>query len=210
MGIPFDCRPPGRPASLAILFYLDGSRVSAMPDLDAESLVDQVTMLGLVSREQLREAIGRRRGRLARCGTADAAPQGAAHELAGRAAQEGGPGGFFYGDCQGALPPRRGDLRAGLPGRAYRAGSRSRSRCSASGSPRSRDAVDRFHKEAEAGIRLRHDNIVRIIDVGRAGQAALHDHGVRRGDEPPRLPEAPRPDRAQQARAADARAWPRA
>src|SRR5207253_262046 len=28
-----------------------------MPELDAESLVDQVTMLGLVSREQLREAM---------------------------------------------------------------------------------------------------------------------------------------------------------
>ena len=29
------------------------------------------------------------------------------------------------------------------------------------------DAVDRFHKEAEAGMRLRHPNIVQVIDVGR-------------------------------------------
>ena len=30
-----------------------------------------------------------------------------------------------------------------------------------------REAVERFHKEAEAGIRLRHPNIVQIIDVGQ-------------------------------------------
>ena len=39
-----------------------------MPEIDAELLVDQVTMLGLVSREQLREAMAGRRGRIARYG----------------------------------------------------------------------------------------------------------------------------------------------
>ena len=29
------------------------------------------------------------------------------------------------------------------------------------------DAVDRFHKEAEAGMRLHHPNIVQVIDQGR-------------------------------------------
>ena len=31
-----------------------------MPDVDAEMMVDQVVMLGLISREQLREGEGRR------------------------------------------------------------------------------------------------------------------------------------------------------
>src|SRR5262249_17305823 len=49
---------------------------------------------------------------------ADAPSQGAAHELADRPAQEGRPFGLLLRRGQGALPPGRGDLRAGLPGRA--------------------------------------------------------------------------------------------
>ena len=82
--------------------------------------------------------------------------------------KKGDPTGFFFGERQGALPPGRGDLRAGLSRRAR----------PASGQPlavkvlRQRfaqipEAVQRFHKEAEAGMRLGHPNIVRIIDVGQ-------------------------------------------
>ena len=62
---------------------------------------------------------GRCRGRIARRGAPDAAAQGVAHELAGRPAQEGRPLGVLLRRGQGALPPGRGDVRPGLPGRAH-------------------------------------------------------------------------------------------
>ena len=61
---------------------------------------------------------GRCRGRIARRGAPDAAAQGVAHELAGRPAQEGRPLGVLLRRGQGAVPPGRGDVRPGLPGRA--------------------------------------------------------------------------------------------
>ena len=139
-----------------------------MPELDAESLVDQLTMLGLVSREQFREAVPTpRTGRPRRC-SAMLLRKGWLTSWQVERLKKGDPSGFFFGECQGALPPGRGDVRPGLPGRAQRA----------AGSPvaikvlRQRfvlipEAVQRFHKEAEAGMRLRHPNIVQIIDEGQ-------------------------------------------
>ncbi len=138
-----------------------------MPDLDAESLVNQVTMLGLVSREQLREAMA---------DAEDGSPDAVLRMLLRKGwltswqverLKKGDPSGFFYGDAKVLF-----HLAEGTFARVYRGVH------TGSGQPlaikvlRQRfammpDAVNRFHKEAEAGIRLRHDNIVRIIDVGQ-------------------------------------------
>lgn len=138
-----------------------------MIELDAESLVDQVTMLGLVSREQLREA---------KEDADDGSPDAVLRMLLrkGRLTswqidrlKKGDPSGFFYGEAKVLF-----HLAEGTFARVYRA------EHATSGQPlavkvlRQRfvqipEAVHRFHKEAEAGMRLSHPNIVRIIDVGQ-------------------------------------------
>ena len=138
-----------------------------MPDLDAESLVDQVTMLGLVSRDQLREAMA---------DAADGSPEAVLRMLLRKGwltswqvdrLKKGDPSGFFYGDAKVLF-----HLAEGTFARVYRGEHTGSGQALAIKVLRQRfamipEAVHRFHKEAEAGIRLRHDNIVRIIDVGQ-------------------------------------------
>ncbi len=177
-----------------------------MPELDAESLVDQVIDAWPGLARATPRGDGRCRGRIARLGAADAAAQGVAHELADRPAQEGRPLGLLLRRGEGALPPGGGDVRPGLPGRARRAAaSRWRSRSSGSGSPRSPRRSHRFHKEAEAGHAAQPPQHRPDHRRGAAGEPPLHDHGVRRGDEPPRLPQAAHPDEGTPGAAADAR-----
>jgi serine/threonine protein kinase len=141
-----------------------------MPDLDAEMLVDQAVMLGLVSREQLREA---------RAEVDDPSPDMALRMLLRKGVltswqidrlKKGDPSGFFYGDAKALF-----HLAEGTFARVYR-GEHTTSRAPlAIKVLRQRfvsipEAVERFHKEAEAGMRLRHPNIVQIIDVGQQDQ----------------------------------------
>jgi serine/threonine protein kinase len=146
--------------------HLGEDRLS-MPDLDAEMMVDQVMMLGLVSREQLREATAE---------AEDASPETILRMLLRKGAltswqverlKKADPGGFFFGDSKVLF-----HLAEGTFARVYR-GEHSTTRAPlAIKVLRQRfasisEAVERFHKEAEAGIRLRHPNIVQVIDVGR-------------------------------------------
>ncbi len=71
-------------------------------------------------------------------------------------------------------------------------------------------AVARFNQEAESGLRLVHPNIVRIYEYGERDKKYLHDHGIRRGVEPPRLPPDPGQALADRGAPADASAWPTA
>jgi eukaryotic-like serine/threonine-protein kinase len=138
-----------------------------MPELDADSIVDQVTMIGLITREQLREASA---------DAEDGSPEATLRMLLRKGwltswqvdrLKKGDPAGFFYGEAKVLF-----HLAEGTFARVYRG------EHTGSGQPlaikvlRQRfatipDAVHRFREEAEAGIRLRHDNIVRIIDVGQ-------------------------------------------
>ena len=139
-----------------------------MIELDAESLVDQVTMLGLVSREQLREA------------TADAedgSPDAVLRMLLRKGSltswqidrlKKGDPSGLLLRRRQGALPPRRGDVRPRLSRRArHQQASRWRSRSCASGSPRSPRRSTGSTRRPRPACGSRHPNIVQIIDVGQ-------------------------------------------
>ncbi len=138
-----------------------------MPDFDAEMLVDQVVMLGLVSREQLREA---------KADAEDGSPDTTLRMLLRKGAltswqidrlKKGDPSGFFFGDSKVLF-----HLAEGTFARVYRGEHSTTKAALAIKVLRQRfasisEAVERFHKEAEAGIRLRHPNIVQIIDVGR-------------------------------------------
>ncbi len=154
------------------------------------------TMLGLVSREQYRERPWPmpRMARPMPCSGCCSAR--VAHELAARAAQEGRPLGFFYGESKVLF-----HLAEGTFARVYR-GEHDEQRAAArdQGAPPAIRPDPRGRPPVPQGGRGRHaappPNIVRIIDVGAARQSTLHDHGVCRGDEPPRLPEAPRAARS--------------
>ena len=137
-----------------------------MPDIDAEMMVDQVLMLGLVSREQLREATA---------DAEDASPETVLRMLLRKGAitswqvdrlKRADPSGFFFGDAKVLF-----HLAEGTFARVYRGEHVTTRAPLAIKVLRQRfatisEAVERFHKEAEAGIRLRHENIVQIFDVG--------------------------------------------
>jgi len=138
-----------------------------MPDIDAEMLVDQVKMLGLVSREQLHEAT---------LDAEDGSPDSVLRMLLRKGSltswqidrlKKGDPSGFFLGDAKVLF-----HLAEGTFARVYRGEHITTKAPLAIKVLRQRfamipEAVDRFHKEAEAGMRLRHPNIVQVIDVGR-------------------------------------------
>jgi CheY-like chemotaxis protein/tRNA A-37 threonylcarbamoyl transferase component Bud32 len=136
-----------------------------MPDLDAQSLADQAVMLGLVSRPDARLAVAD-----AEDGSLDAIGRsflrkGLLTSWQLERLKKGDPSGFFYGGCKVLF-----HLAEGTFARVYRG-------VKDDGSPvavkvlRNRfvtdpEAVRRFHQEAEAGMKLRHPNIVRILDYG--------------------------------------------
>jgi eukaryotic-like serine/threonine-protein kinase len=138
-----------------------------MPDIDAEMLVDQVKMLGLVSREQLHDAT---------LGAEDGSPDAVLRMLLRKGSltswqidrlKKGDPSGFFFGDAKVLF-----HLAEGTFARVYRGEHLTTKAPLAVKVLRNRfamipEAVDRFHKEAEAGMRLRHPHIVQVIDVGR-------------------------------------------
>jgi len=138
-----------------------------MPEINAESLVEQLLLIGLISRDQLREA---------RADAEDGSPEAAIQSCLRKdwitswqleRLRKGDAGNFFFGPYRALF-----HLAEGTFARVYR-GERSET-----GEPvaikvlRNRFATDpvavaSFHKEAEAGMKLRHDNIVRILDSGR-------------------------------------------
>ncbi|MDG3002293.1 serine/threonine protein kinase [Paludisphaera mucosa] len=138
-----------------------------MPEHDVASLVDQLTLIGLISRDQLREA---------RADAEDGSPEAVVRSCLRKGwitswqverLRKGDASNFFFGPYRALF-----HLAEGTFARVYR-GERSHS-----GEPvaikvlRGRFASDpaavaSFHKEAEAGMRLRHDNIVHILDSGR-------------------------------------------
>jgi len=138
-----------------------------MLDIDAEMLFDQVKMIGLVSREQLHEAT---------IDAEDGSPDSMLRMLLRKGAitswhierlKKGDPSGFFFGDAKVLF-----HLAEGTFARVYRGEHITTKAALAIKVLRQRfamipEAVDRFHKEAEAGMRLHHPNIVQVLDVGR-------------------------------------------
>ncbi|CEF48437.1 unnamed protein product [uncultured bacterium] len=138
-----------------------------MPEIDIEMLVDQLTLIGLITREQYQQA---------RSEADDGSGEALIRVLMRKGwltswqlerLKKGDPSSFFFGMYRALF-----HLAEGTFARVYRG------QHNESGNPvaikvlRRRfvlipEAVLRFHKEAEAGMRLRHPNIVQVIDQGQ-------------------------------------------
>jgi serine/threonine protein kinase len=138
-----------------------------MAEYDPELIVDQVTMLGLVSRQDMGEAMAE-----AQDGNPDTLlrmllRKGFLTSWQIERLKKGDPGGLFFGESKVLF-----HLAEGTFARVYRGVHVPTGKPLAVKVLRQRfaqipDAVDRFHKEAEAGMRLRHPNIVQVIEVGQ-------------------------------------------
>lgn len=138
-----------------------------MAEIDAEMMVDQLMMLGLASRDQLHDAT---------TAASDGSPDAVLRMLLRKGAitswqvdrlKKGDPSGFFFGEAKVLF-----HLAEGTFARVYRGEHVTTKAPLAVKVLRQRfaqipDAVERFHKEAEAGMKLSHPNIVQVIDQGR-------------------------------------------
>ncbi|QEH38489.1 Serine/threonine-protein kinase StkP [Aquisphaera giovannonii] len=138
-----------------------------MAELELASVVDQLDLIGLISRDQLREA---------RAEADDGSPEALIRVLLRKGwltswqlerIKKNDALSFFYGNYRAMF-----FLAEGTFARVYRGSQNDSGAPVAIKALRNRlanipEAVARFHKEAEAGMRLRHENIVRILDQGQ-------------------------------------------
>lgn len=137
-----------------------------MPELDVESIVDRMSQIGLISRDQLIQA---------REGADDGSPDALVRFCLRRGwitswqldrLKKGDASSFFFGPYRALF-----HLAEGTFARVYRGERSNTGEAVAIKVLRGRfaadpDAVASFRKEAEAGMRLQHDNIVHILDFG--------------------------------------------
>ena len=137
-----------------------------MPDLDAQSLADHAVMLGLVSRPDARHALA---------DADDGTMVGVSRSFLRKGLltswqlerlKKNDPTGFFYGGCKILF-----HLAEGTFARVYRGVRQETGDAVAIKVLRNRfvadpQAVQRFNQEAEAGMKLDHPNIVRILNYG--------------------------------------------
>jgi serine/threonine protein kinase len=138
-----------------------------MPEIDTEMLVDQLTLIGLVSREQYREG---------RAEAEDGSGEALIRVLMRKGwltswqlerLKKGDLSGFFYGDYRALFHLAEGTFARVYRGRQEHSGAAVAIKVLRNRFVQIPEAVMRFHKEAEAGMRLRHPNIVQIIDQGQ-------------------------------------------
>ncbi|WP_165074166.1 serine/threonine-protein kinase [Paludisphaera rhizosphaerae] len=137
-----------------------------MPELDVETIVDQLTHIGLISRDQFIEA---------RMEAEDGSPEALVRYCLRRSwitswqlerMKKGDVTHFFFGPYRALF-----HLAEGTFARVYRGERTNTGEAVAIKVLRGRfaadpEAVAAFRKEAEAGMRLQHDNIVRVLDYG--------------------------------------------
>src|SRR4051812_24424958 len=137
-----------------------------MPEFDAETLAEHAVMFGLVNKDQAKEAKND-----AEDGTPDALlrmllRKGLLTSWQIERLQKSDPSGFFFGGCKVLF-----HLAEGTFARVYRGERQDSRQAVAIKVLRNRfvadpAAVKRFNQEAESGMKLSHENIVRIISFG--------------------------------------------
>lgn len=140
-----------------------------MSEIDAESLARQATLLGLVSKDQALEAKAD-----AEDGSIDALIRSFLRkELLTRwqvdKLQKNDPSGLVYGDCAVLFHIAEGTFARVYRGKKMPGGQSVAIKVLRNRFVSDPEAVERFNKEAEAGLRLVHPNIVRTYEYGSDG-----------------------------------------
>ncbi len=138
-----------------------------MPEIDIESLVDQLTLIGLISREQYREARAE-----AEDGSGEALlrvlmRKGLLTSWQLERLKKGDPSSFFFGTYRALFHLAEGTFARVYRGQHNETGSPAAIKVLRQRFASMPEAVMCFHMEAEAGMRLRHPNIVRLEDQGQ-------------------------------------------
>jgi len=140
-----------------------------MPVLDIDAVLDQLTLIGLISRDQYSEARAEAEDDSSDAILRSLMRKGWLTSWQLERLKKGDASSFFYGEYRALF-----HLAEGTFARVYRGARNDNGAAVAIKVLRNRfassaEAVAAFHKEAEAGMRLRHENIVRIIDSGQIG-----------------------------------------
>jgi tRNA A-37 threonylcarbamoyl transferase component Bud32/CheY-like chemotaxis protein len=153
-GTPFLPAPPG------------DQDPQAMPEIDAQSLADQAVLLGLVSRPDARLAVTDAEDGSVVAVTRSFLRKGLLTSWQLDRLQKGDPTGFFFGGCKVLFHLAEGTFARVYRGVKPETGTPVAIKVLRNRFVADRAAVERFGKEAEAGMKLRHPNIVRILDYG--------------------------------------------
>ena len=137
-----------------------------MADFDAETLGEQACLLGLITREDARSAVAEADNGSIEAISRSLLRKGLLTSWQLDRLMKGDPSGFFYGGYKILF-----HLAEGTFARVYRGQKADDGTPVAVKVLRQRfvadpTAVERFNKEAEAGMRLSHPNIVQILDYG--------------------------------------------
>ena len=137
-----------------------------MPDLDAQSLADHAIMIGLVTRPQAREAVSDADDGTLAAVSRSFLRKGLLTSWQIDRLQKEDPTGFFYGGCKVLFHVAEGTFARVYRGVREDTGQAVAVKVLRNRFVPDREAVGRFHKEAEAGMKLRHPNIVQILNYG--------------------------------------------
>jgi tRNA A-37 threonylcarbamoyl transferase component Bud32/CheY-like chemotaxis protein len=137
-----------------------------MAEFDAHSFAEQAVLIGLMNREQVREAMED-----ADDGSLDALTRSMLRKGLLTSWQldrlmKGDPTGFFYGGCKVLFHIAEGTFARVYRGRKDPGGQSVAVKVLRKRFTTDPAAVKRFTQEAEAGMKLNHPNIVRIYDYG--------------------------------------------
>jgi hypothetical protein len=137
-----------------------------MADIDAESLAEQAVLLGLVTREQIREAKND-----AEDGSMEALIRAVTRKQLLTSwqlekLQKGESSGYFFGGCKVLFHIAEGTFARVYRGRRIEGNQSVAIKVLRQRFVTDPAAIDRFNKEAEAGMKLVHPNIVQTYDYG--------------------------------------------
>ncbi len=137
-----------------------------MHEIDAQTLLDQAAMIGLITRVQARQA---------REDAQDGSTDAVARELIRKdlltawqleKLKKGDPGGFFFGGCKVLFHIAEGTFARVYRGRKIHGNQSVAIKVLRQRFVADAEAIKRFNQEAESGLRLVHPNIVQIYEYG--------------------------------------------
>jgi tRNA A-37 threonylcarbamoyl transferase component Bud32/CheY-like chemotaxis protein len=137
-----------------------------MAELDAHGLADQALLIGLVTRDQARQALGEAEDGSLQAVSRVFLRKGFLTSWQLERLQKNDPTGFFYGGCKILFHIAEGTFARVYRGRRESTGESVAVKVLRRRFTSDAESVQRFLHEAEAGVKLDHPNIVKIYEYG--------------------------------------------